>query len=82
MVVRIPLRKGTLGKFGYTDVKEKSFLARKRALMRAIRYGGETPLAVFRRLNVLMILNKNKDPVAYRIFKRDRDWIGKKLNKE
>ena len=78
-VVRIPLdNSGILSAHGYEDVRKKSELARHRALMRVIR-AGETALSLFRRLNVLMILFKNKDPKLSKIFKKDRDWVRKKL---
>ena len=79
MVVRIPLsNSGILSAHGYEDVREKSELARHRALMRVVR-AGEPPLGLFRRLNVLMILFKNKDPKLSKIFKKDRDWVREKL---
>ena len=77
MVSRIPLKKGILGHFGYTNVKDMSPLARHRALLKSIR-GGEPPLGLYRRLNVLMILFRYKDPRMSMIFKKDRDYIGKK----
>lgn len=79
MVVKIPLRRdGYLSRQGYVRVKMKSKLARHRALMRVIR-AGEPPLSLFRRLNVLMILFKNKDPKLSKLFKEDRDWIRSKF---
>ena len=79
MVVRIPLsNSGILSAHGYEDVRKKSNLARHRALMRVVR-AGEPPLGLFRRLNVLMILFKNKDPKLSKIFKKDRDWVKEKL---
>jgi hypothetical protein len=77
--VIIPLsNSGIMSAHGYEDVKEKSRLARHRALMRVVR-AGEPPLGLFRRLNVLMILFKNKDPKLSKIFKEDRDWVREKL---
>jgi len=77
--VIIPLsNSGILSAHGYEDVREKSELARHRALMRVVR-AGEPPLGLFRRLNVLMILFKNKDPKLSKIFKKDRDWVREKL---
>ena len=71
MVVRIPLsNSGILSAHGYEGVREKSELARHRALMRVV---------LFRRLNVLMILFKRKDPKLSKIFKEDRDWVREKL---
>ena len=78
MVVRIPLsNSGILSAHGYEDVKEKSKLARHRALMRVVR-AGEPPLGLFRRLNVLMILFKNKIPNCLKFLKRIE--IGLKVN--
>ena len=78
-LVRIPLsNSGFLSAHGYEDVKKKSDLARHRALMRVVR-SGEPPLGLFRRLNVLMILFKNKDPKLSKIFKKDRDCVREKL---
>ncbi|ADQ91034.1 hypothetical protein MpV1_111 [Micromonas sp. RCC1109 virus MpV1] len=77
--VIIPLsNSGILSAHGYEDVREKSELARHRALMRVVR-AGEPPLGLFRRLNVLMILFKRKDPKLSKIFKADRDWVREKL---
>lgn len=77
-MIRIPLRtNGYLSKQGYVRVREKTELARHRALSRVIQ-SGEPPLGLFRRLNVLMILFKNKDPKLSKIFKRDRDWVREK----
>lgn len=69
---------GNLSRHGYFDVKEKTKLARHRALSRVIRMG-EPPLGLFRRLNALMVLFKNKDKKLSRIFREDRDWVKKKF---
>ncbi len=69
---------GYLSRHGYVDVKKKTKLSRHRALMRVFR-SGESPLRLFRRLNALMVLFKNKDPKLSKIFKEDRDWIKEKL---
>jgi hypothetical protein len=75
--VIIPIRSnGKLSKHGYEDVREKSELARHRALGKFIR-AGEPPLGVFRRLNVLMILFRTTNPKLSKIFKADRDWVKK-----
>jgi len=77
-IVKIPISDiGYLSKQGYVDVREKSELARHRALAKVIR-AGEPPLGLFRRLNVLMILFKRKDPKLSKIFKKDRDWVREK----
>ena len=78
MKVRIPIRNsGIMSAHGYENVREKSDLARHRALVRVIR-AGEPPLGLFRRLNVLMILFKRTDPKLSKIFKKDRDWVKEK----
>ena len=69
---------GYLSRHGYVDVKRKTKLSRHRALMRVFR-SGESPLRLFRRLNALMVLFKNKDPKLSKIFKGDRDWVKEKL---
>lgn len=63
-----------LGLYGYKNVRERTVLARHRALRRALR-AGESQLALFRRLNQLMVFFKNKDPGLSKIFKADRDWV-------
>ena len=73
----IKLKPGGLGKHGYKNVITMSTLARHRALMRVLR-SGEPPLGLYRRLNVLMVLFKYKNPKLSKVFKDDRDWIGKK----
>jgi hypothetical protein len=76
--MKIPISNtGYLSKHGYVDVKDKPVLARHRALAKVIR-AGEPPLGLFRRLNVLMILFKRKDPKLSKIFKKDRDWVREK----
>jgi len=75
--VIIPIRSnGKLSEHGYSDVRDKSELARHRALARVIR-AGEPPLGLFRRLNVLMILFKSTNPKLSKIFKMDRNWVKK-----
>lgn len=71
--VRIPLTSGSLGEHGYSHVTEMSTTARHRALADAIYH--ENPLSVFRKLNALFVLNKNKHPATADIFESDRDWV-------
>jgi hypothetical protein len=81
MKVRIPIsNSGIMSAHGYESVREKSELARHRALARVIR-AGEPALGLFRRLNVLMILFKRTDPKLSKIFKKDRDWVKEKYLK-
>ena len=66
-----PLKKGHLTKFGYRVKKNLSI--RRRALASAVKEYGS--LCVFRKLNAVYVLNKNKNPGKSKIFKRDRNWI-------
>lgn len=65
------LRKGELSKFGYSS--SASVAERERALRKAVK--AYTAISTFRKLNALMVLNKNKNPRLSNIFRRDRDWI-------
>ena len=65
------LKKGHLTKFGYRV--KNNLRVRRRALSEAVkRYGG---LSVFRKLNAVYVLHKNKNPTKSKVFKRDRNWI-------
>jgi hypothetical protein len=65
------LQKGTLGKYGYhTKVsKEKRHTALKKAILHI------KPLSVYRKLNILYILNKNRNPKLSNLFKEDAEWL-------
>ena len=66
-----PLKKGELGKYGYSSrLPEKK---RVQSLDKAVREYGS--LSVFRKLNALVIYNKNRSPETSAIFKHDRDMI-------
>jgi len=75
--VKIHLRKdGYLSKQGYVGVRNKSTELRHAALAKVVA-AGEPPLGLFRRLNVLMIFFRNRDPNLSQIFKTNRDWVKK-----
>ena len=65
------LEKGTLSKFGYSmkNTQTKRHISLKKAI-KSIK-----PLAIYRRLIALYILNKNKQPYNAKIFKNDAEWI-------
>lgn len=65
------LQKGTLGKYGYhsKESKEKRHAALKIAILHI------KPLSVYRKLNVLYILNKNRNPKISKLFKEDAEWL-------
>lgn len=70
------LEKGTLSKFGYS--MKKSQVIRHRSLKKAIQ--SEKPLSIYRKLNALYVLNKNKHPENAKIFKDDAEWVKKIIN--
>jgi hypothetical protein len=67
------LEKGELSKYGYHDVKNMSTQERRNALKQALQH--LPPLTVFRKINALKVLNKDKDPNIAKIFQNDEDWI-------
>jgi len=78
--MKIKIRPMKMGDYGYKGVINLTKLARHRALLKILREKkGETPMALYRRLNVLMIYTKNRSPKISKVFKEDRDWIAKKF---
>ena len=65
------LEKGTLSNFGYS--MKKSQVIRHKSLKKAIQ--SVNPLSIYRRLNALYVLNKNKHPENAKIFKDDAEWV-------
>ena len=71
--VNIPIKRGLLSKYGYTS--KDTTKVRQRSLKRAIKKYGR--LSLFRKLNAIYVLQKNRNPRASQIFKKDRDWVKK-----
>jgi hypothetical protein len=69
------LEKGTLSKFGYS--MKKSQQSRHKSLKKAIK--SVKPLSIYRRLNALYVLNKNKHPDNAKVFKDDAEWLKTKF---
>ena len=67
------LEKGTLSKYGYS--MKNSETSRHKSLKKAIKF--VKCLSIYRRLNALYILNKNKYPNNAKIFKDDAEWLKK-----
>lgn len=67
------LEKGVLGKFGYEDVRNMSQISRQTSLRSALK--DIKPLSLYRRLNALYVLNKEKNKKLAKIFKNDAEWI-------
>lgn len=70
-----PLRKGELLKHGYTY--KKSDLDRHEALRKAAKEF--TALGVYRKLDAVAKLSKRAAPKASAIFKKDRNWVRRRL---
>jgi hypothetical protein len=69
-----PLRKGTLTHFGYKSTSSAE--SRHRALHKAVK--SEGALSIFRKLNAIATLNKNRNPSLSRKFISDRNYVKNK----
>ena len=69
------LKKGELGRYGYTTKAKSS--TRHRALNKATRKYGA--LSVYRKLNALSVYTKNRSPKTSKTVKSDRNYIGRKF---
>ena len=67
------MEKGTLGQFGYENVKNLTVSQRHTALSRAVK--NMNPLSVFRKLKAIRLVNGNKDPALAEIFNKDASWV-------
>lgn len=72
-----PLKHGMLTKFHYHPVESTDF--RRKALTKAIKKGGENPLAVMRRLLAVSTFTKRTLPRASRIYREDFEWVRSKF---
>lgn len=70
---KIVLEHGTLGNFGYHDVKNLTKIQRHKALKNAVEH--LKPLTIARKLNIVATLQRNVDEEAAGIFKEDYDWF-------
>ena len=69
--VRIKIkRKNDLKQYGYAV--KASLVVRRRAIQQAVRQYGS--LSVYRKLNALYVMNKNRAPHTAAVFKRDRNF--------
>lgn len=71
------LRRGSLRKHGYSA--KKSDVARHRALARAVRAEGYTP--VIRKLNAVSILQMNTNPAVSKKMRRDMEYVQMRRDK-
>ena len=68
-----PLRKGTLGKYGYKAYASDA--VRRKALRSAVKAYGA--LSVFRKLGSVMTLQKRRSPELSAIYRANRNYVGK-----
>lgn len=79
--IKLPLvlERGDLKKYGYENIKNLSTQQRQHAL-RIANNNIHNPLSLFRKLNVLATMNKNKDSKLAKIFKDDAYWVRENFN--
>ena len=73
----ISLKKGTLSQFGYSSFD--TITNRRKALGKAVRKLGYG--TVVKKVNVVAILNKNRNPTVSRKMNADKNWLVKKYGK-
>jgi hypothetical protein len=73
------LKSGTLGQFGYENIKKLSQKKRRSSLKKAIKH--MKPLSVQRKLNAVAILQKNTNPKVAEILHKDIEWLKKESRK-
>ena len=64
---------GTLGQFGYKNIKNLSKKKRRSSLKKALQH--IKPLSVQRKLNAVAILQKNTNPDVADILQQDIEWV-------
>jgi hypothetical protein len=67
------LKKGDLTKYGYHA--NLSVNDRHKALRKSLSDRNTKPLSIFRKLNALFVLNKNKNPTMAKLYKGDSEWV-------
>lgn len=70
-------KKGSLGKYGYANIKHTSAASRRVALRVAVEKDGYA--TIIRRLNLLANYTKVSDPETHKIMRADIAWIQKML---
>ena len=68
-----PIKKGLLTKFGYVDVASLSQQKRRAALKKAVDAYGS--LSTWKKINVLSVFTKKRNPKLRGIYNADKDWI-------
>ena len=68
-----PIQKGLLTKFGYVDVASLTQEKRHAALKKAVDAYGS--LSTWKKINVLSVFTKKRNPKLRAIYNADKDWI-------
>jgi len=68
---------GSLGKYGYHDIKHTLAGDRRKALTKAVKTEGYAPIV--RRLNLIANYTKVSDSTSHKIYRSDIAWIQKNL---
>lgn len=76
--IRETLKAGELSKHGYA--MSANVDSRHRALAKAVDEDGASTVA--KRLNLLFVWNKDKNPRLARVAKADRNWVGRRFGVE
>lgn len=66
--------KGTLGRFGYDNVNTLNESERHTALRKAMK-DMYNPLAVYRKLRAVWLVNRRTNPTVAKIFEKDAEWV-------
>lgn len=81
---------GEMGAYGYCNLKELSIKERHSALEKMIEKESiklqisreEKIRSIIARLNALAIVTKNRNPKLSSIFRKDQQWLSRKLDEE
>lgn len=73
-----PIRRGELGKYGYSGIRSLPAKERRDALSRAQKAYG--PTSVYRKLNFLETVNKTTNPEVSRRARQDKIWLARKYD--
>lgn len=75
--IPVVLEKGDLKKYGYSNVNSLTLSERHSALRKAAK--NIPHLSLYRKVNILSTLNKNKNPTLARKFRSDAEWVKKEF---
>lgn len=74
-----PAMRGILGRAGYSTVRGLRSAARHRALAKAIRARGSSPMGIMRRLILIHNFSRRSNPRSAKQLRADAHWISKRF---